>query len=398
VDPHRPQPSRPTAAAARVEAGPLRTFLTLIALGTTAVVLAVGLAGVWRFFVPPVPTFDPDAEPRVVAARGDLAADELATIELFERSVPSAVSIVTSSAGIFQGRTAQGRAFEMGTGSGFVWNADGIIVTNHHVIEGARTILVSLDEREAPFLATLIGSSEEHDIAALKIDVRKAYLRPVPIGTSSELRVGQKVFAIGAPFGLQRSLSTGVIGATERLIEDENGRGLAGLVQTDAAINPGNSGGPLLDSAGRLIGMNTAIASRTGTFSGIGFAVPVDTINWVVPHLLRTGTAPRPGIGVRLEDPAQVALMGLEGALVRYVHEGSAAARAGLRGHSLTASGEVLGDLIVGVNGERVASPDDLRALLVRYAVGESVTLDIVRSGRREQRVVELGSLENLER
>jgi len=375
----------------------LRTLFQLTALGTTALVIAVGLTSLWRSFVPPARTFDPDAGPRTVDARGDLAADERTAIELFERSAPSAVSIVTSRTGLFEG-AAFARGIRSGSGSGFVWDDTGIVVTNHHVIDGAASVLVELDGRMEPYLATLIGSSPEHDVAVLKIDAPADLLRPIPLGTSEDLRVGQKVFAIGAPFGLAHSLSTGVISARDRLIRSNEGTNLAGLIQTDAAINPGNSGGPLLDSAGRLIGMNTAIATETGTFSGIGFAVPVDTINWVVPHLLRTGAPPRPGIGVLLEDPRRVALSGLEGALVSQVLEGSAAARAGLRGHEVTSGGRRVGDLIVAVNGEPVRGPDDLKALLVRHAVGESVTLEIERGGMRRELEVELGSLETVER
>lgn len=382
--------------------GILRSLFQLTALGTTVLVIGVGLTTVWRSFFPPARTYDPDAGPRAIAARGDLADDERTAIEIFERSAPSAVSIVTSqfttTAGRFDLESAlprelQSGSVQTGSGSGFVWDESGVVVTNHHVIANADTVLVELDGRMDPFRATLIGSSPEHDVAVLKIDAPSEYLAPIPLGTSEDLRVGQKVFAIGAPFGLAHSLSTGVISARDRLIRSNEGTNLAGLIQTDAAINPGNSGGPLLDSAGRLIGMNTAIATETGAFSGIGFAVPVDTINWVVPHLLRTGAAPRPGIGVRLEDPRSVARAGLEGALVSQVLEGSAAERAGLRGHRVSAAGSAMGDLIVAVNGEAVRGPDDLRALLVRHAVGESVTLEIQRDGARREVEVELGSL-----
>lgn len=378
--------------------GTLRTLFQLTALGTTALVIAVGLAALWRMVVPPDRTFDPDAEPRTIAARGDLAADERAMIELFETSVPSAVSIVTSATGLFDEGVQGTRGGRSGSGSGFVWDPSGIVVTNHHVIAGAATVLVELDGRMDPYLASVIGSSPEHDVAVLKIDAPPSELRPIPLGTSEDLRVGQRVFAIGAPFGLAHSLSTGVISARDRLIRSNEGTSLAGLIQTDAAINPGNSGGPLLDSAGRLIGMNTAIATETGTFSGIGFAVPVDTINWVVPHLLRTGTPPQPGIGVLLENPRSVALAGYQGALVSQVIEGSAAARAGLRGHRVSPSGRSIGDLIVDVNGEPVRGPDDLKALLVRHAVGESVTLGVLRDDERIEVDVELGSLGAVER
>jgi S1-C subfamily serine protease len=375
--------------------GSTRPLLSTAVLGLACVLLVVSIWNLWRAFVPPSKAFDPDAAPRLVEARGDLAADERATIDLFERSSRSVVAIATSSAGVFDApRSASAR---MGSGSGFVWNDEGIVVTNHHVVADARTCLVRLADGEA-HLATIIGSSPPHDLAVLRIDAPKSALEPLPIGTSKDLRVGQKVFAIGSPFGLEQSLSTGVISALERIIESQDGEGLAGMIQTDAAINPGNSGGPLLDSAGRLIGVNTAIATTTGAYSGIGFAVPVDTVNWVVPQLLRSGVAPQAGLGVLLEDPVATAMLGIEGALVKRVIEGHPAQRAGLRGGGLSADGRrVVGDLIVAVNGEPIRTARDLTAELRRYAIGATIELSIVRAGQRMNVSIALGNLETRE-
>jgi len=215
------------------------------------------------------------AEPRAVTARGELAGDERATIEIFESVSPSVVFITTTEE-LMSPWTRNLTEVRRGTGSGFVWDDDGHVVTNWHVIADAQSARVRLaDQRSYP--AELIGASPEHDLAVLRIGVALARPHPVPIGTSADLKVGQKVFAIGNPFGFDYSLTTGVVSALDRTIYADDGAEIRRLIQTDAAINPGNSGGPLIDSAGRLIGINTAIFSPSGSFSGIGFAVPADT-------------------------------------------------------------------------------------------------------------------------
>ncbi|MEZ5976856.1 MAG: trypsin-like peptidase domain-containing protein [Planctomycetota bacterium] len=368
--------------------GPLSSLLLLVLLGVSLVVFSVGVARLWSLVVPPSRTFDPDATARTVAPRGDLGADEASIVDLFRRASASAVAVaVTTETSTFYGGH---HAVQSGTGSGFVWNDDGVIVTNHHVVKGATRCLVKLADSE-PYLATLIGSSPEHDLAVLKIDAPRSRLRPIPIGSSGDLEVGQKVFAIGSPFGLEQSLTTGIISALGRIVQSEDGEVISGVIQTDAAINPGNSGGPLLDSAGRLIGVNTAIATESGAFSGIGFAIPVDTVNVVVPHLLRTGKPPQPGLGVLIDrvrpDP---------GVWIETVIDGSPAARAGLRGTMFTGMGDTVpGDRIDAVNGEKVRNFDELRAVLLRYDVGSTVELDIERDGEPMTVQVELGSLES---
>ncbi len=219
-----------------------------------------------------------------------------------------------------------------GAGSGFVWDQDGHIITNFHVIQEASGARVTLADHSV-WDAQLVGTAPDQDLAVLYINAPKHQLKPIAIGTSGDLQVGQKVFAIGNPFGLDQTLTTGIISALGREINAVTGRTISGVIQTDAAINPGNSGGPLLDSAGRLIGVNTAIYSPSGVSTGIGFAVPVDTVNRVVPQLIRHGRIIRPGLGVRIADDATARRFGLQGVLIIQVEKGSAAETAGLRGH-----------------------------------------------------------------
>ena len=240
--------------------------------------------------------------------------------------------------------------------------------------------------------ATLVGAAPEKDLAVLRIDAPRRLLRPLQIGSSSDLEVGQEVFAIGNPFGLDQSLTTGVISALGREIDSRANQPIRDVIQTDAAINPGNSGGPLLDSGGRLIGVNTAIISPSGAYAGIGFAIPVDTVNWVVPELITHGRIERPTLGVELASEQLMARLGLEGALVVNVYRGSGAEAAGIEPTYRDPRGRVvLGDRIVAVDGQPVASRLDLVLLLERYRVGDRVTVALDRAGRRLEVEVELG-------
>jgi 2-alkenal reductase len=267
----------------------------------------------------------------------------------------------------------------VGTGSGFVWDRAGHIVTNHHVIEHA-TDLGVLFGGETPLPARLVGAAPWVDLAVLKLEDPPDDLRPIPIGTSADLAVGQSVYAIGNPFGLSRSLTTGVISALDRRFPTESGREVVGVIQTDTAINPGNSGGPLVDSSGRLIGVNTAILAPTGSFTGVGFAIPVDTVNRIVPELIRDGRAKLPGIGF-VPLPEEVAHEhGIRGIVVQSVSPGSPAARAGLHG---IGSGGQLGDVIVAAEGNPVATVADLAAVLERVGIGNTARLTVIRDGRR---------------
>ena len=328
----------------------------------------------------PAPLKGAPAEPRPVAARGDLAADERATIELFERSSPSVVFITSL------GRRAV-NFFEMtevpqGAGSGFVWDRRGHVVTNFHVIKDSDSLVVTLAD-QSDWKATVVGTEPDKDLAVLRIGAPEAKLPPILVGTSRDLKVGQKVFAIGNPFGLDETLTTGIVSALGRTIESVNGRKIQNVIQTDAAINPGNSGGPLLDSAGRLIGVNTQIASPSGASAGIGFAVPSDTVNEVVPQLIAHGRVIRPRLGISPAREGIVRQLGVPGVLIASVAEGSGAAKAGLRGFTRGPDGSILlGDLIVGVSGTTVASYDDLVSALEKQKIGDTVPVRIVRDGR----------------
>ena len=249
---------------------------------------------------------------------------------LFPHSAaPSVVYIFTENAhtGFFGQREVQ-----RGAGSGFLWDIHGHVVTNFHVIKGSQSIQVRLDSGEA-IRATYVGGSPDHDLAVIRLRSMPQSIRPIPVGTSDDLAVGQAVFAIGNPFGLARTLTTGVISALDRRLPTAEGREVMGVIQTDAAINPGNSGGPLIDSAGRLIGVNTAIISGSGSSAGIGFAVPVDVVNRVVPKLITNGKVPRPGIGIIVLDEEIAAGLDVLGVVIDRVVPGSEADRVGVGRH-----------------------------------------------------------------
>jgi S1-C subfamily serine protease len=322
-------------------------------------------------------------QPRTVTPRGELAADEKATIDLFERTRESVVYITTSSR-VRDIWTRNVYSVPRGTGSGFVWDDAGHVITNFHVIENASEALVKLaDGRE--FKAALVGVSKAHDLAVLRIKVPKNALA-VPIGTSHDLRVGQKVYAIGNPFGLDWTLTTGIVSALDRSLGEDNGASIEHLIQTDAAINPGNSGGPLLDSAGRLIGVNTAIYSPSGSSAGIGFAVPVDTVNRVVPQLIKSGRYTSPALGVEIDEDLNrrlTKLLDVSGVVILRVAPDSSAAKAGLTGINISRSGEVVpGDIITAIDGKSVDSVGKLQSRLDDYRVGDTVRVTVLRRGK----------------
>jgi S1-C subfamily serine protease len=333
------------------------------------------------------------AEPREIQARGELAADEQTTIAIFESISPSVVYITTSGR-VLDLLTRNLLEVPRGTGSGFMWDRQGHVVTNYHVVADVQAAYVRLPNQRI-YEAALVGVSPEHDIAVLRIDTNAGGPPPVAIGSSHDLRVGQKVFAIGNPFGLDYSLTAGVISALDRTIPSDEGRLIEHLIQTDAAINPGNSGGPLIDSAGRVIGMNTAIFSTSGNFAGIGFAVPVDTINRVVPRLIAFGRYIRPALGVITDADLSRQLLeslGIEGVLVLQVQDGSPASRAGLRSAVLTREGAlVAADVILAVNNRDVLSVQALIDVLDTFRVGDKVTLKVYRNGELIEVDVVLG-------
>ncbi|PRX38268.1 serine protease, S1-C subfamily, contains C-terminal PDZ domain [Meinhardsimonia xiamenensis] len=329
--------------------------------------------------------FAPPAEPRLVTPRGDLAEDEKATIAVF-RAARDSVVFITTSERVRDFWTRNVFEIPRGSGSGFVWDRRGHIVTNDHVIEGASAAVVQLADGRS-YSARLVGRDPSHDLAVLRIDA-EALPPPLPVGESATLEVGQTVLAIGNPFGLDWTLTKGIVSALGRELPASNGRPITGLVQTDAAINPGNSGGPLLDSAGRLIGVNTAIYSPSGASAGIGFAVPVDTVNRVVPELINTGRYTPPTLGIRYDPEvnALAARQGVRGVLVLDVIPGSPADAAGMVPARLTRDGRLVpGDVIVGLGGMPVDEVDDLIAALDRHRPGERVRVTLERAGERRE-------------
>lgn len=330
------------------------------------------------------------AEPRAVTARGALSDTERTNIEIFRQASPSVVYITTLT-DTFNLWTRDITRIPRGTGSGFVWDRQGHIITNYHVLEGASEIRIHLSDRRS-FSAVLVGASPDHDIAVLRIPIVSDMPAPLPIGTSSDLQVGQMMYAIGNPFGLDQTLTTGVVSALDRSLYNENGSQIKGLIQTDAAINPGNSGGPLLDSAGRLVGINTAIYSPSGVYAGIGFAVPVDTVNRVVPQLIAKGHYRRPRIGITIDDTLNKAItdkMGVEGVVIFGVEQNSPAAKAGLQGtRKSPTKGIIAGDIITSINLDKVNNTKTLLETLEKYNSGDHVELRYLRNN--EERSTEI--------
>jgi S1-C subfamily serine protease len=367
--PQPPMPPGPGALGARL-------FVLLL--------IAAALVGVlwWQQYGRYGRIRDSNAQPRPVTPRGSLSELEKTTIDIFRNSSGSVVYVtrLVQRPGFFN---LYGE-IQRGTGSGFVWDDGGHIVTNFHVVEGAQAVSVKLANGKE-YDAKRVGESPDNDLAVLFIPASREELKPVLIGRSNDLLVGQCVFAIGNPFGLDQTLTTGVVSALGREIRSMTGHIIDNVIQTDAAINPGNSGGPLLDSAGRLIGVNTAIQSPSGASAGVSFAVPVDTVNRVVPEIIRTGRATRPGLGISIvPDRLTRDRMGLKGVLIARVSPGGPAAEAGLRGLAQDENGDlILGDLIVAVDGKPIEGVDDLQKALGSHKVGDTVTVTLVRENRR---------------
>ena len=344
-----------------------------------------------------VPTLRPVAlaQQRAVTPRGPLDPDERSTIALF-RTASASVAFITTQTRRIDFWTRNILEVPQGTGSGFVWDEDGHIVTNFHVVQDATSAEVTLGEKA--YDASLVGTAPDHDLAVLKINAPRDKLVPIHIGTSDDIQVGQKVFAIGNPFGLDHTLTTGIVSALGRTITSVTNRPIDGAIQTDAAINPGNSGGPLLDSGGRLIGVNTAIYSPSGASAGVGFAIPVDTVNRIVPQLIAHGRVPRPYLGVSLDDRLSAVVtrrLGVEGVLLRDVEPNSPAASVGLRGtHLGRGSSIVPGDIVQEIDGRKVRTSDDLLGRLGNAKPGDTVTLLILRDGQPLKVIVRLRAAE----
>lgn len=323
----------------------------------------------------------------------DLSEEEQNTISVFEQATQSVVYITNRS---IRRDPWSLNLFEVpqGSGTGFVWNRLGHIVTNFHVVYNADAISITMANQKE-YQAKVVGVAPDHDLAVLQITVPSDEITPVRLGNSQGLRVGQQVLAIGNPFGLDHTLTTGVVSAIGRTIKSMTNRTIEGVIQTDAAINPGNSGGPLLDRVGRVIGINTQIVSPSGAFAGIGFAVPVNTIKRVVPDLIRYGKLRKPGLGVRLVADAIVKRWGLVGVVIRTVERGGAAERAGLQGVRESHAGKIqLGDVIVGLAGTPVKGIDNFLAILDKSKIGEKIVVDYLRNGHRKQASVILQEIE----
>ncbi len=338
--------------------------------GIAVTVLAAVLLAATATSIRYAPWSSPTA--RAVEQRGPLSDAEKATIEIFERVSPSVVQVAAKSAANplmeEDGRGA--------SGTGFVWDRDGNLVTNNHVVENASELAVRFASGEVAKV-DVVGVAPNYDLAVLRIRSARQLPPPVALGSSSDLKVGQSAFAIGNPFGLDQSMTSGIISALKRRLPTNAGREIANVIQTDAAINPGNSGGPLLDSAGRLIGVTTAIISPSGSNAGIGFAVPADVVNRVVPELIRNGRVPTPGIGIVAASEDISTRLGVEGVIVVRTAPGSPAERAGIRGVNLSSG--ALGDVVTEADGKPVRRLSDLTDLLEQVGAGQAVRLTVKR-------------------
>lgn len=313
------------------------------------------------------------------------ASDEQNNIEIYRTLSPGVVNVhSTSYARDFFGFVEP----QEGSGSGSVIDQSGNILTNYHVIEGAQKLAVSFGGQKN-YAAKVVGGDPDTDLAVIKlIEMPKEALTIIPLGDSDKLEVGQKVLAIGNPFGMDRTLTTGVISGLQRPIRARNGRPIEGAIQTDASINPGNSGGPLFDSHGRMIGINSQILSPSGASAGVGFAVPVNIAKRIVPELVRSGEIRRPKLGISTRDVEtlknQVELPVSDGVLIWQIAPGGPAANAGLRGLTQTENGDVeIGDVIVGIDNEKVGNTDELYRILNKHPLGDQVQVQILRNGRR---------------
>ena len=334
---------------------------------------------------------DPHSNRRTITPIKHIVTEEEATIKLFEESAPSVVFITTST--VRQDYWSRNvTEIPAGNGSGFIWDREGHIVTNYHVIEKADRAQVTLSD-QTTWDAELIGIEPNKDLAILKIKAPDTKLKPIPVASSHDLRVGQSVFAIGNPFGLDQTLTTGVISALGREIQSIGGRPIRGVIQTDAAINPGNSGGPLLDSNGRLIGVNTMIYSPSGASAGIGFSIPADEVNWVVPDIIQYGEVRRPILGINLVAEQHTQRLKMEGALILDVVPDSPADKFGLQATEKDLRGNIiLGDLITQINNEVISTNADLFLALEKYNPGDTVRVGYIRKDEVKSVNLILGS------
>jgi S1-C subfamily serine protease len=326
------------------------------------------------------------AQPEYLSFRTE---DEANSMEIYQKASPAVVHVTNTALrrGFFSRNVEE---IPRGAGTGFVWDENGLIVTNFHVIQGANRILIELQDR-SEWEAEVIGIAPEKDLAVLRIEAPPGQLTTLPIGDSSELEVGRKVLAIGNPFGLDTTLTTGVVSAVGREIQSTNNRKIRNVIQTDAAINPGNSGGPLLNSMGQLVGVNTAIYSPSGASAGIGFAIPVNTVKEVVPQLISYGRLFRPVLGLELASDAWSRHYRIEGIPVVRVFPGMPAADAGMSGAWRNQRGEiVLGDIIVGIDDRTIESNDDYLSYMESKRPGDQVIVKTTLNGKEKQYLLKL--------
>ena len=350
-----------------------KTFIFLMSIIMTLVVLGFG--------------------ERIWSSQQELLEYERNTIAIFKKTASAVVFITTK---VLRRDFFSTDVFEIpkGSGSGFIWDKRGHIVTNYHVVQGANTLIVTFPDNST-YTAEIVGVDPSKDLAVIKVDIPKEKLNPVPIGSSSNLLVGQKVLAIGNPFGLDQTLTVGVVSALGREITSISNRKIHNVIQTDAAINPGNSGGPLIDSHGRLIGVNTSIITPSGANAGIGFAVPVDIVKHIIPQLIQYKKVIRPGLGITIIDDSIARRLGIQGVIIRDVSPGSGAEKAGLRGLSRNRKGEViLGDIVVGIKGVEVINFDGLAYALEQCKIGETVEVEYQRDGKRRKTSVKLQQID----
>lgn len=307
--------------------------------------------------------------------------DERNSMQVFEHARPSVV-FVTNEQLARDPRSYDLMTVPAGAGTGFVWSTDGYIVTNYHVVEGANKIMITLQDQSS-WPAKIVGLAPERDLAVLKVSIPVEKLTALPLGDSSQLSVGRKVLAIGNPFGLDATLTTGVVSALGREIESPNQRKIGNVIQTDAAINPGNSGGPLLNSQGQLIGVNTMIYSPSGASAGIGFAIPVNTVKDVVPQLIKHGRIIRPVIGIEPAPDQWARQSGIEGVPILRVFNHSPAQEAGLQGIGRNSWGQlILGDVIVALDKKLTPNNDAFMSTLENHKPGDTIEIQIVRNGK----------------
>jgi S1-C subfamily serine protease len=335
------------------------------------------------------PEFDPTASPRAIAVAQEPTSEEKSRISIYKKAKDSVVHIASAQ------RVRDRFSLDIyevpkGSGTGFFWDEKGRIVTNYHVVEGASNVLVTLSDHTSA-IAKKINYNKARDLAVLWIDVPAAKCKPLPLGESSKLHIGQDALAIGNPFGLDQSLSAGIISALGRSMKGEDGSIMRDLIQVDAAINPGNSGGPLLDSSGRLIGVNAAIISPSGAFAGIGFAIPVDVVNSEVPRLIRGVKEPTPSLGIDAAPDQLAKQLGITGVLILNVLADGPAAKAELQSTRRTEDGVLLGDIVVGIDDHPVHSIKELNAVLAQnYHVGQEVIVHIRREGEEKEKEVKV--------